>query len=156
MILTIILVSGCNTQEKELQDKEVANHDRQSVEHKISGELLQEVIAIHDSIMDFMSTVANLKRAVSLEINTIDSLSSIKTTVPLMKRKEKGLDMVNQLEKADREMMGWMHQYKTDTLEKLDSVQAIAYVVDQKLKITVTRDQMNKSIADAKVFTEKK
>jgi hypothetical protein len=146
MILTIILVSGCNTQEKELQDKEVANHDRQSVEHKISGELLQEVIAIHDSIMDFMSTVANLKRAVSLEINTIDSL----------KRKEKGLDMVNQLEKADREMMGWMHQYKTDTLEKLDSVQAIAYVVDQKLKITVTRDQMNKSIADAKVFTEKK
>ena len=48
-----------------------------------------------------------------------------------------------------------MHQYKADTLEKLGDSEATAYIADQKLKIETVRNQMNKSIADARAFLDK-
>ena len=52
-------------------------------------------------------------------------------------------------------MMNWMHQYKADSLAKLEEEKARAYIADQTVKITAVRDLMKKSISDAQLFLQK-
>lgn len=150
-----LFLLSCNTNKEKENAEETENHAHMHEEHK-PNELTKGIMATHDSIMPAMGTLMDLKKKISVEIKNTDSLIVVKSSDLLKKRKEKALFLHAQLEKADKEMMNWMHQYKADTLDKLDKEQAIAYISDQKQKIETVRDLTRKSISDAELFIEKK
>lgn len=158
IFLAISFLFSCNeTSKKESNNvNEVTeNHDHLHP-NTDSSDITKELMAIHDSIMPAMGKLMNLKRKVTDEIKTTDSLMAIKSSDVLKKRKEEALNLNMQLEKADHEMMNWMHQYKADTIAKLDKEKAEAYIADQKQKIETVKDLMQKSISDAQFFIQKK
>ena len=112
-------------------------------------------MAIHDSIMPAMETLMSLEKQLTREMKITDSLLAIKSVSILKDKKNQIANLHSQLEKADKEMMNWMHQYKTDSLAKLEEEKAQAYIADQTVKITAVRDLMKKSISDAKLFLQK-
>ncbi|MEZ0611413.1 hypothetical protein ACAW74_23075 [Fibrella sp. WM1] len=107
------------------------------------ADLEKEVMALHDSIMPAMSELIQLRRAVAEKI--------AKATGPT---KDEGLTIGSQLRQADDHMMGWMHRYKGDTLTKLSQDSALTYLRTQQAEIRQVRDQMKKSIAAAKTYTD--
>ncbi len=155
-ILIMLVLAACTSDNKtHSSDADSANH----ATHEHDGHSdprVTAVMATHDSLMSSMGAIMNLKRTISTDIKTTDSLLTVKSNAILIKRKEEALAVTAQLENADKEMMNWMHQYKADTLEKLSEQQATAYITDQKLKIEAVRAQMNKSIGSARAFLDKK
>ncbi len=134
-IFLILIIIACN------QDKaEVGNLER-------------EVFAVHDEVMPKMDKLLELKEAVSLDISKADSLLNIKSNLDLEKRKVEGLAISESLEDADRNMMDWMHNYKSDSLKTLSAVEAIKYLKAEKIKISAVRDKMLESITKAEKFT---
>lgn len=152
-ILAIFILAGCNSEKKESAAIDTIPHDHHEHDsHEMGNPALAEVMAIHDSIMP---PLMNLKQKIAVDIKITDSLLTAKPGAALKKRKEGAVVLQVQLEKADREMMDWMHKFKADTLEKLDREAAAAYIADQKQKIETVRDQMNKSIREAQLFLQK-
>jgi hypothetical protein len=158
-VLALFMLAGCNSENKNSTHTDTTNTHDHSVHdhgsHATGDPQVAEVMAIHDSIMPQMSVIMDLKQKITASLKTTDSLLAVKSTDVLKKQKEAAFALHIQLDKADREMMTWMHQYKADTLEKLGEEDANAYVADQKQKIEVVRNQMNKSIADARAFIDK-
>jgi len=152
-ILAILCLLACNTKNKE--SSEMENHSAHSSEH-IADDRTKELMAIHDSLMLSMDKLMNLRNQISVEIKKNDSLIAIKPNASLTGRKENAVQIRTQLEKADEEMMNWMHQYKADSLDKLGKEKAIAYVADQKQKIISVKNLMQKSIGDAQLFIQNK
>jgi hypothetical protein len=152
-ILTVLTIWSCNTESKKSDGDE---NDHHTTANTAADPRVSELMAIHDSIMPAMGTIMNLKQSVSADILITDSLIAVRSTDALKKQKALALDIQIRLDEADRAMMDWMHQYKGDTLKKLDSAQATAYISDQKQKIVAVRDLMQKSIADAKLYVSKK
>ena len=150
-----LFLLGCNASKEKENTEESENHTHIHDEHK-PNELTKGIMATHDSIMPAMGTLMDLKEKISVEMKNTDSLITVKSSDLLKKRKEKALFLHAQLEKADKEMMNWMHQYKADTLDKLDKEQATAYIADQKQKIEAVRDLTRKSISDAEIFIHEK
>ena len=111
---------------------------------------IAELMAIHDSIMPQMSTIMDLKLKLKNKIAKLDTLNSSKPADGLKAKKKQALAMLTKLEVADNSMMNWMHQYKADTLINLDPEKKTAYLTEQKQKIEIVRDQMKKSISDAR------
>lgn len=158
-ILVLVLLAGCNSTQKETSDTDTTTtpHAHGGHEaHKTGDPRAKEVMAIHDSIMPSMSVIMDLKQKLTLELKATDSLLAVKSNNELKNRKEKAFAAHIQLDKADKEMMNWMHQYKADTLDKLGEEQAKAYLADQKQKIEIVRGLMVKSINDARALIEKK
>lgn len=162
ILTSIFIVAGlaaCNSKEKDSTQTDTSSVvETGHGGHQMPGsdERTIELMAIHDSIMPSMSTILNLKSKISEDIKTTDSLIAIKSSDLLKSRKALATSIKAKLEKADTEMMGWMHQYKADTLKSLDSTQAAAYIESQKLKIETVRDQMEESIKEAQSFILKK
>lgn len=153
-ILALFILAGCNSENKDSSHTDTTNaHDHGS--HAAGDPRVAEVMAIHDSIMPQMGAIMDLKQKITANLKTTDSLLVVKSTDVLKKRKEEAFTLHIQLDKADKEMMNWMHQYKADTLEKLGDSEATAYIADQKQKIETVRNQMNKGIADARAFLDK-
>lgn len=152
--LTILCLLACNTKKEE--SNKMKSHDAHSQGHGITDDRTKELMAIHDSIMPAMGKLMDLKKKISNEIKYTDSLTAIKKSKILTDRKEKALQIQTQLEKADEEMMHWMHQYKADSLDKLDEEKAAVYVADQKQKIISVKNLMQKSIGDAQFFIQNK
>ncbi|MCE7041995.1 hypothetical protein [Dyadobacter sp. CY312] len=158
-ILALLILAGCNSENKDSSHSDSTTmqdpngHDHGS--HAAGDPRVAEVMAIHDSIMPQMGAIMDLKQKITANLKTTDSLLVVKSTDVLKKRKEEAFTLHIQLDKADKEMMNWMHQYKADTLEKLGDSEATAYIADQKLKIETVRNQMNKGIADARAFLDK-
>lgn len=158
-ILALLVLAGCNSENKNSSHTDTttthdhSGHDHGS--HVASDPRVAEVMSIHDSIMPQMSAIMDLKQKITANLKTTDSLLAVKSTDALKKRKEEALALYIKLDKADKEMMNWMHQYKADTLEKLGKEEATAYIADQKQKIEAVRNQMNKSITDARAFLDK-
>jgi hypothetical protein len=157
-IIVLFILASCNSEKGQTSDADTATahtHAEHDAHHG-GDPRITEVMAIHDSIMPAMSALMDLKQKISNALKTTDSLLAVKSSAVLQERKEKAFALHTQLDKADKEMMNWMHQYKADTLAKLDEEQAKAYIADQKLKIETVRDRMSKSISDARAFIEKK
>jgi hypothetical protein len=156
-VMALFVLAGCNTTEKQHSADTDTTTEHHAHNHATHGgdPRVAEVMAIHDSIMPSMSTIMGLKQAITSDLKTTDSLLTIKSTDDLKKRKEEAFALHIQLDKADKEMMNWMHQYKADTLDKLGEEKAAAYIADQKQKIVEVRDQMNRSIQDARAFIDK-
>lgn len=159
IILTVaVLLNACNNPSS---DKKEEHADHGVHAHKEAGHAdhqdprTKELMAIHDSIMPRMGTVMDLKQQLKLHVKTLDSLYLIKSDPVLKSQKARALALANQLESADQSMMGWMHQYKADTLQKLGEKQAADYIAAQKVKIVSVRDQTLAGIAGAEDFLRK-
>lgn len=150
LALTTLTVLSCNQKEQ--------HSDTQHEEHTTelpANDPVGEVLAIHDSIMPQMEKIMALKMQIKTEVKTVDSLIAIKGSSVLNTRKNQATELLTQLDAADKGMMNWMHQYKGDTLKKLDEQAASQYIADQKQKIMNVRDNMVKSIGDAELFIQK-
>lgn len=153
-LLIIFAVAGCNQKEK-TADTDTAAHDPLSHEH--AGDPgTAEIMAIHDSIMPRMDDIMQLKAKVKKEIKSLDSLLAQKSNPGLVARRKAATEIVDKLDMADHEMMGWMHQYKADTLKTLTAEQAESYLKDQKSKITDVKKIMESTLEEAALFTSKK
>lgn len=157
-LLALLILAGCNSEHKETADTDTTSaHDHSGHStHEMGDPRVAEVMAIHDSIMPQMGTIMNLKQKITTDLKTTDSLLAVKSSDVLKKRKETAFALHIQLDKADKEMMNWMHQYKADTLDKLGKEELTTYIADQKVKIETVRDQMNKIISEATAFFDKK
>lgn len=148
IVLTISFLYSCN---KANETKEEHHHDAKTP----LNEQTEAMLAIHDSIMPHMDKLLDLKKQLKNDIKITDSLLALKSSEALKIRKEEALKLTSQLDNTDKAMMNWMHEFKFDTLEKLDKTQAASYVADQKKKIESVREQMNKSLSEANHFIEK-
>jgi hypothetical protein len=156
LLISFVMV-GCTTHKEDSTTQETSEQDSAAHQHEAhihggTDPRVKEVMAIHDSIMPAMGTIMELKQKIALDIKATDSLLAIKSGTSLKQRKTQGIFIQKQLEKADEEMMGWMHQYHADTLSKLDEKGTMIYLSDQKQKIEAVRELMNRSIADAQSF----
>lgn len=159
-LLIVATMAGCTTHKDDSATHEVGGADSAAQHyeaHVHGGEdpRAKEVMAIHDSIMPAMETIMELKDKIAVTIKSTDSLLALKSAAHLKAQKAQAVLIQKQLEQADEEMMGWMHQYHADTLGKLDDSGVVAYLTDQKRKIESVRDRMKKSIADAQSFIQK-
>ena len=152
-MLTMLSILACNAKKEESDKTE--DHHAHSNGHGGSDHRTKDLMAIHDSIMPAMETLMSLEKQLSREMKVTDSLLAIKSVSKLKNKKDEIANLHSQLEKADKEMMNWMHQYKADSLAKLEEEKAQAYIADQTVKITAVRDLMKKSISDAQLFLQK-
>lgn len=158
LFITCSLV-GCSEKKADSNVTNTSEHETSAHQHEVhvQGEgdpRAKEVMAIHDSIMPAMSTIMELKAKIAHQIKSTDSLLTKKSDVTLKKRRSQATSIQTQLEKADDEMMGWMHQYHADTLEKLDEKSAADYLSAQKIKIEAVRVLMKESIENAESFLQ--
>jgi len=153
-MLTMICLLSCNTKTEESNKTE--SHDAHAMKSGSMDDRTKELMAIHDSLMLSMDELMNLRKQMTVEIKKTDSLITLKPSASLTDRKENALQIKTQLEKADEEMMNWMHQYKADSLDKLSKERANDYVADQKQKIISVKNLMQKSISDAQLFIQNK
>jgi hypothetical protein len=151
-LLTALIVWSCNTESQKKDGDETSHHATSTT---VADPRVSELMAIHDSIMPAMGTIMNLKKKVSANLFITDSLIAVQSTEALKKQRTDAQDLQTRLDEADRAMMGWMHQYKGDTLKKLDSAQAEAYIADQKQKIVTVRELMENIIAEATLYVQK-
>lgn len=97
------------------------------------------VMEIHDDVMPEMSTINRLRK----QLKAIDT-SLVKTPSYSII-----LNHITDLEKADEGMMSWMAEFSNPT-DDTDEATALAYLKNEKVRITKVRDQMLGSITDAK------
>lgn len=149
--LIALSVLACNNKNQQ-NDTQHEGHESE----QLANDPVGEVLAIHDSIMPQMDKIMALKMEVNRELKTTDSLIAIKSTDALTSRKKQASELITKLDAADKEMMGWMHQYKGDTLKKLNEDEGKKYIADQKEKILNVKKVMETSLTEAGTFLEKK
>lgn len=146
ILLFTASLTACNHNENSSTTTDHADHS-----HHMDDRTTQ-MMAIHDSLMPAMGKLMELKKQIDTDMKQTDSLLAIKPDVTLKERRKHALDLNLQLENADQQMMDWMHQYKGDTLQKLDHQAATQYISDQTRKIMQVREVMIKSMSDAQYF----
>ena len=96
--------------------------------------LYDEVMFIHDEVMPEMGTIHRLKKQIR-KLDTQDSIS---------------FALIKQLDEADESMMSWMAQFKTD--KDASDEEKMAYLNEEKAKISEVSRLMKQSIEDANTF----
>lgn len=91
-------------------------------EEKLSEELQAKVLELHDVLMPKTEQIVSLK-------SKLDSLSSGVDSVQVNK-------LIGALDKADRSMMDWMHQFSIDSLGKMDVKKKMIYLQSQYQQLT--------------------
>ena len=91
-------------------------------EEKLSEELQAKVLELHDVLMPKTEQIVSLK-------SKLDSLSSGVDSVQVNK-------LIGALDKADRSMMDWMHQFSIDSLGKMDVNTKVIYLKNQYTQLT--------------------
>jgi hypothetical protein len=91
-------------------------------EEKLSEELQAKVLELHDVLMPKTEQIVSLK-------SKLDSLSSGVDSVQVNK-------LIGALDKADRSMMDWMHQFSIDSLGKMDVKKKMIYLNSQYQQLT--------------------
>jgi chromosome segregation ATPase len=86
-------------------------------EEKLSEELQNKVMSLHDELMPKNEEIINLQ-------SQLDSLSKGQDSLHVNKLKKA-------LAKSDQAMMDWMHQFSIDSLGKLDVQSKIQYLGKQ-------------------------
>lgn len=118
-----------------------------------------EVFAIHDEVMPLIDDVMKLRKRVKARITTLDSTKaagSASTTLRIDEERDQAQRIVRNLSEADSLMMNWMDQYKTDTIAKLPSEDALRYLDGQKEKITDVKAKITGSLTEAGQYLQKK
>jgi len=123
-LLFILIVCSCN-----------------QAEEKLSQELNDQVMQLHDQLMGKTEDVLKLK-------SRLDSLSHGKDSVNVHK-------IIASLNKADESMMDWMHHFSVDSLEKMDLVNKISYLKEQLDALKNLEKSTDSSVHAAKTYTIK-
>ncbi len=96
-------------------------------------ELNDSVMTLHDELMPKTEQIIQLK-------TSLDSMSKGPDSVHVKK-------LIQSLDKADNEMMNWMHQYSIDSLSNMDFKAKMIYLHDQFTKLksveTLTDSTLN-------------
>ena len=123
-LFVIFILSSCN-----------------EAEEKLSQELNDQVMQLHDQLMGKTEDVLKLK-------SRLDSLSNGKDSVNVHK-------IIASLNKADESMMDWMHQFSVDSLGKMDAVNKISYLKKQLEALKNLEKSTDSSVHAAKTYTAK-
>jgi hypothetical protein len=91
-------------------------------EEKMSEELQAKVLELHDVLMPKTEQIVSLK-------SKLDSLSTGADSTQVRK-------LISSLEKADKSMMDWMHQFSIDSLGKMDVSTKVIYLKNQYTQLT--------------------
>lgn len=110
-------------------------------EEKLSQELNDQVMQLHDQLMGKTEDVLKLK-------SRLDSLSNGKDSVNVHK-------IIASLNKADDSMMDWMHQFSVDSLGKMDAVNKISYLKKQLEALKNLEKSTDSSVHAAKTYSVK-
>jgi hypothetical protein len=110
-------------------------------EEKLSQELNDQVMQLHDQLMGKTEDVLKLK-------SRLDSLSNGKDSVNVHK-------IIASLNKADESMMDWMHQFSVDSLGKMDAVNKITYLKKQLEALKNLEKSTDSSVHAAKTYSVK-
>ncbi len=108
-------------------------------EEKLSQELNDQVMQLHDQLMGKTEDVLKLK-------SRLDSLSNGKDSVNVHK-------IIASLNKADESMMDWMHQFSVDSLGKMDAVNKISYLKKQLEALKNLEKSTDSSVHAAKTYS---
>ena len=110
-------------------------------EQKLSQELNDQVMQLHDQLMGKTEDVLKLKRR-------LDSLSTGKDSINVHK-------IIASLNKADESMMDWMHHFSLDSLDKMDMSNKIGYLKKQLEALKNLEKSTDSSVHAAKTYTIK-
>jgi hypothetical protein len=91
-------------------------------EEKLSQELQDKVLGLHDVLMPKTEQIVSLK-------TKLDSLSTGADSTHVRK-------LISSLDKADQSMMDWMHQFSIDSLGKMDVNTKVIYLKNQYTQLT--------------------
>jgi len=100
--------------------------------------LYDEVMVIHDEVMPEMGTIHSLKKKLKKALKQSDGNVDVKMIN----------DQIQALDIADDAMMDWMHQFKVP--KEASSEEQLAYLKDQKQKMTKVNVDMKSIIKNAK------
>jgi len=110
-------------------------------EQKLSQELNDQVMQLHDHLMGKTEDILKLKRR-------LDSLSTGQDSVNVNK-------IIVSLNNADASMMDWMHHFSLDSLEKMDVSNKIGYLKNQLEALKNLEKSTDSSVHAAKTYTIK-
>ena len=110
-------------------------------EEKLSQELNDQVMQLHDQLMGKTEDVLKLK-------SRLDSLSNGKDSVNVHK-------IIASLNKADESIMDWMHHFSLDSLEKMDVSNKIGYLKKQLEALKNLEKSTDSSVHAAKTYSVK-
>ena len=110
-------------------------------EQKLSQELNDQVMQLHDQLMGKTEDILKLKRR-------LDSLSTGEDSVNVNK-------IIVSLNNADASMMDWMHHFSLDSLEKMDVTNKISYLKNQLEALKNLEKSTDSSVHAAKTYTVK-
>ena len=127
-MITICCIFSC---------KHSSNPERQAI--------YDQVMEIHDEVMPEMSTINKLERQLKRKLETMESQDSIIMVKGTVKR----------LGEAGESMMDWMHQLDIPGSNVSDE-EAIAYLKEEKLKISSVSSRMKTAIQSGKAIMEEK
>jgi len=91
-------------------------------EEKMSEELQAKVLELHDVLMPKTEQIVSLK-------SKLASLSTGADSTQVRK-------LISSLDKADKSMMDWMHQFSIDSLGKMDVSTKVIYLKNQYTQLT--------------------
>ncbi|AGA76312.1 hypothetical protein Echvi_0008 [Echinicola vietnamensis DSM 17526] len=129
LVFVIGILVSCNGHQKQVED------------------LKGEVLGIHDEVMPLMGKIKEEEKRLmtaSGKLMTEDSAAN-KATSDKMRATAK------KLENAYEGMFVWMRQYKLD-FEGMSQEQVIAYLEDQKEKVTKVNEEITKALEEAKAY----
>ena len=110
-------------------------------EEKLSQELNDQVMQLHDQLMGKTEDVLKLK-------SRLDSLTKGKDSVNVHK-------IIASLNKADESMMDWMHHFSVDSLGKMDAANKISYLKKQLEALKNLEKSTDSSVYAAKNYPVK-
>lgn len=110
-------------------------------EEKLSQELNDQVMQLHDQLMGKTEDVLKLK-------SRLDSLTNGKDSVNVHK-------IIASLNKADESMMDWMHHFSVDSLGKMDVSTKISYLKKQLEALKNLEKSTDSSVHAAKTYPVK-
>ncbi|WP_031530266.1 hypothetical protein [Dyadobacter crusticola] len=148
LIITGLAITACNSNQE--TENHTAHHDTSHAGH--GHPKAKQLMELHDSMMPKMGEMMSVKKTLTSIVNEIESLNASSPSRELQKQKAEAQSLIAQLDEADKSMMGWMHQYKADTLENLDAAQQDTYIGDQTAKMEVVNSQMRDAISRSEDF----
>ncbi|MCF0048988.1 hypothetical protein LXM25_02895 [Dyadobacter sp. LJ53] len=148
LMISALAIMACDSDQK--SGNHPARHEMSQAGHQHPK--AKQLLDLHDSLMEKMEEILTLKKRLKSIVNRLDSLNGISPGPELQKRKQQAEALAEQLSQADESMMDWMHQYKTDTLEKLDAGRQDAYIADQTAKMNLVNSQTQNAMSKSNEF----
>lgn len=109
-----------------------------SAEEKLSTELQEKVMSLHDTLMPQTEQLISLK-------SSLDSLSHGKDSIQVKK-------IIYALDKADQSMMDWMHHFSLDSLSKLELKQKVSCLTSQYNALSNLKTSTDSSLHAAQTY----